>query len=101
MLWTKIRTSERIASGDGSLGYCTSVLCDEVRDLIQVNLGQIMLVQESLCCGVWVLGYIEWQLQCWDTLTDIDIKDVVVFDAIEELLSVLSNSIDNLANLGP
>lgn len=60
-----------------------------------------MLVQESLCRGVRVLGHIERQLQCWDSLADIDIKDVIVFDAIEELLSVLSNSIDNLANLGP
>lgn len=98
---TKILTSERVASGDGSLRDGTSVLCDKVRDLVQVNLGQIMLVQKGLCCGVRVLGHIERQLQCWNALADIDIKDVIVFDAIEELLSVLSNCIDNLANLGP
>ena len=60
-----------------------------------------MPCQELLSCSVGILGDIEWELQCGDSLTNVDVKHMIVLDATIELLSVLANSINNFTDLGP
>jgi len=83
------------------LRNCTGIFCDKVSDLVQISLRKFVLVQELLGGSIGVLSDIKRQFQRRNTFAYINVKDMVVFNAIIKLLPVLTDCVNNFSNFGP